>query len=435
MIHRTRSLLAGLLSAALCAAGPSGLARGAAPTLTTLYQFGTNGAMDGYDPASPVVVGAGGVIYGVTLEGGTFGNADFGLGDGIAYTLTPPASPGQPWTEQVIWNFGAPGDGVWPEGIALGSGGVLYGATNNGGVAGKGSVFALTPPDSPGGAWTEQVLWSFGVDSGDGAQPDGGVVVGRGGVLYGTTAAGGASGNGAVFALAPPALPGGVWTESLIWSFLGNPTDGAVPQAGLTAGADGVLYGDTRGGGTHDGGTVFSLTPPASQGGTWTEAILHSFGSYSGLNAPLTLSGGVLYGSTVLPPYSGGVVFSLTPPKKQGSQWAYRGIYSLPRKGHKYRDGELVNGPLVVQDNGSIIGTAVGGGDGGNGDGEGTIFRLKPPAQPGQPWAAKVLYKCGAGNDLTIPAPGLVKSGQGALYGTSAYGGPSARGAVFSFVP
>src|SRR5262245_36926684 len=38
-----------------------------------------------------------------------------------------------------------------------------------------------------------------------------------------------------------------------------NDTDGAVPSAGLIADAKGKLFGTTRGGGAHDGGTVFEI--------------------------------------------------------------------------------------------------------------------------------------------------------------------------------
>ena len=48
------------------------------------------------------VVGAGGVLYGSTSEGGAYGGGTF-------YELQPPASPGETWTESVLYSFGAPG--------------------------------------------------------------------------------------------------------------------------------------------------------------------------------------------------------------------------------------------------------------------------------------------------------------------------------------
>jgi uncharacterized repeat protein (TIGR03803 family) len=131
----------------------------------------------------------------------------------------------------------------------------------------------LTPPLSPSGAWTEAVLYNFTGGS-DGANPQA-PVTSPGGVLYGTTAGGGASEAGTVFSLSPPASAGGSWTETVIHSFIGS--DGTTPEGGLAI-HSGVIYGTTNGGGASGLGTVFSLTPPASFGGSWTEAVLHSFG-------------------------------------------------------------------------------------------------------------------------------------------------------------
>ncbi len=119
-----------------------------------------------------------------------------------------------------------------------------------------------------------------------GVLPDtGGLAIGANGALYGATVAGGSSGNGTVFSLTPPMAPGGTWTEVVLYSFAGG-TDGAIAYAGLVIGSGpgghAVLYATPYFGGTSicDGsgcGTVFSLTPPASPGATWTETLLYSF--------------------------------------------------------------------------------------------------------------------------------------------------------------
>jgi hypothetical protein len=81
-----------------------------------------------------------------------------------------------------------PNDGSNPNAIVIGSGGVLYGTTEFGGTARLGAVFALTPPASPGGPWSETVLYSFmGVS--DGVQPNS-LTIGPGGILYGTSGGG-----------------------------------------------------------------------------------------------------------------------------------------------------------------------------------------------------------------------------------------------------
>src|SRR5579871_3611610 len=188
------------------------------------------------------------------------------------------------------------GDGSGPtSSVAVGPGGVLYGTTSAGGTRGAGTVYSLTPPASAGGSWTEAVIYEF---------PEGnpkagvtiGVAPGGGLVLYGTTLFGGKEGYGTVYSLTPPTSPGGAWTETNMLTFTGN--NGVYPFAGVTIGPGGVLYGTTQHGGsgtcTLGCGTVFSLTPPASAGGAWTEKVLHSF---KGSDGYLPLSSLVIDGN------------------------------------------------------------------------------------------------------------------------------------------
>ena len=186
--------------------------------------------------------------------------------------------------------------------------GVLYGTTAFGGAGGFGNVFSLTPPAAAGGAWTEDVLYTFA--GGDGFSPFGSVVIGADGVLYGTTYLLGPSKHGTVFSLTPPVAPGGDWTEATLHAFSGyaaGSTDGGDPSAPVVIGAGGILYGTTTYGGTYGVGTIFSLTPPAAPGGSWSEDILHNFGGPGDGTEPIAGlaigSGSVLYGTT----YSGGL--------------------------------------------------------------------------------------------------------------------------------
>jgi uncharacterized protein YceK len=189
--------------------------------ITPVYDFvGTPN--DGQYPSAPLTVGAAGVLYGTTPYGGPGAcSADGGVdaGCGTVFQLTPPMVPGLPWTETVIYSFtGTNGDGADPTGsVVLGENGVLYGTTQRGGsvafdsvcpatyyvLAGCGTVFQLTPPAAPGGAWTETVLHSFTGQDGDGAIPMAGLVLSTKGVLYGMTSAGGSIGDRTVFAIKP----------------------------------------------------------------------------------------------------------------------------------------------------------------------------------------------------------------------------------------
>src|SRR5581483_12054433 len=179
--------------------------------------------------------------------------------------------------------------------------GVLYnttsiGGSQNGAQKGSGTVFSMTPPTG-GGSWTETTLHDFAGSPTDGANAYSGLVADNNGVFYGTTFNGGTNNLGAAFSLQ---FVNGGWAETILYNFSG--TDGANPHTNLLIGSGGILYGTTYNGGTANKGTVFTLTPPATQGGAWTESILHSFTGVDGANphAPVIMdSNGVLYGTTL----------------------------------------------------------------------------------------------------------------------------------------
>ena len=423
------------------------------PRLRTLYTFA--GGSDGGDVESGVVIGSGGVLYGTTFNGGI--DVCYS-GCGTVFSLTPPASPGGAWTESVLYRFkGGPSDGTNPVArVVIGSGGVLYGTTKYEypgntsapcGSAGCGTVFSLTPPASPGGAWTETVLHTFTSSGGDGAYPCAGVVISKRGVLYGTTYGGGSSGFGTVFSLTPPASPGSAWTETVLHTFTSSGGDGANPMAGVVFGKGGVLYGATQLGGNSNlcnggCGTVFSLTPPASPG-PWTETVLHEFaGGSDGDGATPSAgvvigSGGVLYGATSGGGTSGyGTVFSLTPPASPGGAWTESVLYSF--KGSP-SDGTNPNlDGVVIGTGGVLYGATVTGGTVHPScgiPGCGVAFQLTPPASPGGVWTETVLHDFTSGSDGVSPN-GLVIGSGGMLYGTT-YGGGGALGwgTVFALKP
>jgi len=245
---------------------------GGAWTETTLFKFSTT---TGLGPGG-LLRSAAGILYGTTLWGEN------------VYELKPPAVPGGPVKEKTLFTFNSGSNGLEPmyEGSALVSdkAGNLYGTTADGGAFGAGEVFELSPPATLGGPWTETVLYSLGAYPTDSIVSTGGLVIDAAGNLYGTGLAGGTSANaaGTVFQISPPAGPGLPWTETILHNFTGGATDGSAPYAGLVMDKAGNLYGVTYTGGpgncyfNYPGcGTVFELSP--SGGGTWTEAILHTF--------------------------------------------------------------------------------------------------------------------------------------------------------------
>jgi len=252
----------------------------------------------------------GGVLYGTTRYGGTNGCA-LVRGCGTVFSLTPPGTSDGDWTETVLYNFaGYPNDGSDPAAnVVVGNGGVLYGTSLLGGSNNSGAVFSLAPTSAPDGDWTETVLYDFSSET-FGCSPSQ-LISGDRGVLYGLSAACGSSDESTVFSLTPPATPGGKWKQTVLHSFAG----GAGPNSLIRSG--GVRYGTTFYGGTTNNGTLFSLTPPGTEGGSWTETVLYFFtgGSDGGIPTGVAMgSGGVLYGTTESGGISNfGTVFSFAP--------------------------------------------------------------------------------------------------------------------------
>ena len=98
---------------------------------------------------------------------------------------------------------------------------------------------------APAQAQTESVLYSFGSQAGDGAQPFAGLIMDKEGNLYGTTEFGVEDGHGTVFELSPTG------TETVLHSFEPNGTDGNYPHASLIRDKKRNLYGTTLYGGTY----------------------------------------------------------------------------------------------------------------------------------------------------------------------------------------
>ncbi|MEJ0047630.1 MAG: choice-of-anchor tandem repeat GloVer-containing protein [Rhodospirillales bacterium] len=157
---------------------------------------------------------------------------------------------------KTYYKFGGGNDGAGPGALAADPQGNLYGTTAAGGANGQGTIFRIAPDGS------ETVLYSF--SSPNNTPNPGPVILDNAGNLYGATVAGGGSGRGTVYKLAPDG------TETLLYSFSGG-SDGGNPLGGLIVDKAGTLYGATAAGGTDGWGTVFTLTPDG------TETVLYSF--------------------------------------------------------------------------------------------------------------------------------------------------------------
>jgi uncharacterized repeat protein (TIGR03803 family) len=301
-------------------------------------------------PLADLAFDANGNLYGAASSGGKYGN-------GTLFQLTPPTT-GSAWTETIAHNFTGGSDGAIPLGgvLIVDRKGTLMG-TAGGGSFQCGVVFELTPAVS-GTGWTGSVLHAFSCTP-DGGSPQGDLIHDAAGNVYGTTLIGGTGncfdGCGTVYMLSPPALPGGAWTETVLYSFLGSP-DGIGPWAGLVRDAAGNLYGTTYRGGQYTSacypvgcGTVFELSPPGASGGAWTETVIHNF------------TGGDLYGTAS----AGGDL------NCNSGGWTETVLHAFTGA----PDGDYPQFALALK-NDALYGTTVKGGSGPNGGG--TVFEVVP---------------------------------------------------------
>jgi len=248
----------------------------------------------------------------------------------------------RPDTEVVapLYDFGGHGgkDGTIGEigGYAglIGTATALYGTAPGGGdvsctwkyftivVTGCGVVYKLTPK-SGSSKYEETLLHVFKGPPGDGAGLFGSLFMSKNGEIYGTTYAGGKNNAGVIFKMSASGSG-----YSVIYNFGGAP-DGAYPWGGIIE-VNGILYGVTTGGGTHQNsacnqvgfgspekhcGTLYSLNEA-----TGAEKVLHNFGAGTddGINPlfPLKYVNGVLYGTTTLglgTNATKGTVFAVSP--------------------------------------------------------------------------------------------------------------------------
>jgi uncharacterized repeat protein (TIGR03803 family) len=333
--------------------------------------------------------------------------------------------------ERALYTFAGKSHGGGPfemDGLIADQSGNLYGTARGGGQGGGGVVFELTPPSVAGGRWTETVLYSFPY-GGDGGFPMGGLTFDAAGNLYGTAAYGGKTGNGSVFELSPPAIPGGTWTETTLHHFAGG-SDGEVPVSGVVLDSSGNVYGTAYYGGAANAGAIFELSPPAVLGGAWTETLLHTFteshGTYAGGAHP---NGGLLLNpeGALLGTADGGgdansygVVFKLVPPAAGQTIWREEVLYNFTGGS----DGGDPFGDLALVSDGSFYGVATVGGF----NGYGTIYQMTPPTVLGGSWTETTAYTFTGGSNDAYPLSVLFHSGN--LYGTTG-GFDGAYGEVF----
>jgi uncharacterized repeat protein (TIGR03803 family) len=419
---------------------------GGANTYGTIFKLTPDGlysvmknfsyATDGTNPKGHLVQGKDSSFYGITYGGGTYGY-------GTIFKMTKGG------TFSVLRHLNGTTDGGQSySSLVEGKDGNLYGITYSGGLYKYGTIFKITK----GGQFT--VMRNLNLNT-DGGYPQGDMIQGTDGYLYGMCYSGGTKGNGTIFKIAT--------TTNYPFTVLHNlasQTDGGNPFGVLYQNSDGNLYGMTRTGGANTSGTAFRI----GTGGGF--ALLHSFAPTTEGSSPnggfvkgndgnfygFTNTGG-MYGNgtafrmtsagnvTVLVSFNG-AKFGNTPTESliKGKDSAYYGTTSI---GGAYGYGTVFKicagvtttlysfnrpvtggtplGSLIQATDGNFYGTTSDGGP----NGYGTIFRISSSG------SFAVVKSFTGVADGGLPKGTLVQGRDSLLYGMTYGGGSNAGGVIF----
>ena len=396
----------------------------AAPVFNVVYTF-LGFSQQPHDLAYPfcdLTADAQGVLYGTAEAGGQGG------GGGV-FRISPPVNGQTLWNEALLYSF----DGLHHTsnplgGVTLDAAGNIFGTTARNRKISTGEVYKL---DSAKGYAFKRLHKFDALDAMAGLDPEASLTLGPGGVLYGTTMAGGANGKGVIFSLSTRADAN---DYTIITSFPGGrptggyPNDGALsltPQGDLLASTSDLPINDIV---RHDKspGHVFLLS---QSGGAWQQRTLTSFPKRKGFYFPTynvtQAPDGRLYGCAKGGEFGRGGVFALLP-EKNGEGATQIPVYDFTTAASQPSNAGNTICALTSDTAGNLFGVTSGGGQ----YGTGVFFKLTRGAgRTG--WSETTLYEFGM-NDLPYGVPLRVG---GSFYGVSATGGSDDVGYVYQITP
>ncbi len=282
--------------------------------------------------------------------------------------------------------------------------------------------FVLTA-DADGNTLVTAVLPTFATlvnfDNTNGAGPEAGLIADANGDLFGTAVGSPEYPDGTVFEIAKTAT-GYASAPTTLVSF--NGMDGYAPTASLITDADGDLFGTTYEGGANDDGTVFELVNNGG-GSSYTLMTLVSFDVTNGSHPSaglITDANGDLFGTT----YEGGVnddgtVFEI--------EKTANGYASTPTilVSFDVTNGSYPSASLITDANGDLFGTTGGGGA----SNDGTVFEIAKTAT-GYADTPTTLVSFNLTNGFG-PNGSLITDDNGDLFGGTTAGGANFDGTVF----
>jgi uncharacterized repeat protein (TIGR03803 family) len=378
-----------------------------AQTFKVLHAF--TGA-DGSNPEARMVQGADGNLYGTTGFGGLSGGCPDLFGCGVIFKLDAAGN-------FTVLHKMTPAEGGQLRGLVQAPDGFLYGIASRYGVGsptGCGFINSCGTLFRIDGAGNFTKLHDFGTT--DAANPTGGLLIGRDGLLYGTT----------VTSIYRADTSGNVTTLHTFTSQEGNNLNGP-----LVEDDQGNFYGTARQGGlsgcflTPDPdqtcGTIFKLDAAGNV------TVLHQFGTGAEFKASGELvhgADGFLHGVTAGGAFTafGGSAFKID------TAGSYQVTHGFNTAGYG-PEGMHPEAGLLAASNGALYGTnTLDGLPIFSGDVEGTVYRMSTNG------AVTVLHTF-TGADGATPFAGLVEGSDGNLYGTTFYGGASNKGTIFRLNP
>jgi uncharacterized repeat protein (TIGR03803 family) len=336
-------------------------------------------------------------------------------------------------------------DGAGPvAGLIADANGDLFGMTVDGGANGYGTVFEIKNTGTvaaPVYASAPTTLVSF--NNSDGANPIAGLTADANGDLFGTTEYGGPAaawqsemGYGTVFEIqntGTVAAPVYANTPAVLASF--NGSNGAYSHAGLTADANGDLFGTTQSGGANNDGTVFEIKNTGTVAAPIYASAPTTLVNFYGFNGQTPLAGLIadansdLFGTTE----SGtggsgyGTVFEI---KNTGTIAApvYASAPTTLANFNGYNGADPRAG-LTADANGDLLGVTMAGGA----NNYGTVFELQNTGTVAAPVYASAPTTLVSFNnsDGAGPVAGLIADANGDLLGTASGGGANGYGTVF----
>jgi uncharacterized repeat protein (TIGR03803 family) len=408
------AVLALLILAA--AASPSAQAQ----TYTVLHTF-SGGVNDGAIP-NALYRGARGIMYGTTQGGGT------PCGSGSCGTVYKIDSSGK---ETVIYKFLGGGDGAMPlASVIQDAAGNLFGNTQgNGAIPADSTVFKIDPSGK------ETVLYDFAV-GGHGCCQDSPLAIDKAGILYGMSPYGGdfdhcgnnEIGCGLLYKLTQAG-------ENTVLHVFEGP-DGILPEGGLVVGRNGSIYGAAIFGGNlscyspggsryreeKGCGTIYQL----DRNGKFT--VLHRFtGKGDGSNpygliqdAEGNLYGIASYGGNTIcneDSYGCGTIFKVDTQGKFSVLYRFTDAISSP-----YFDN------LLHRDS---AGNLYGSNEFGGANNTGFIFKVTPSGE----FSIVASFPSDVNKSFGTFPQGIVMDSSGNFYGTMSDDGTDLWGTMFKVTP